>query len=187
MLKKILFALLAAAMVLTAAACGKDETPDNAGDTTAAEDTAAEAIVYEGTLEELLAAIYEKSPMEAMMGNMPIDLTDADALKYYLGLSDATGIKEAIVSEPMIGSIPYSLCLARVEEGADVAALMQGILDGVDMRKWMCVETDNMIVANHGDVIIMVMNNSADQGPLAADQYAAFAEIVGGEGTKLSK
>jgi len=186
MLKKILFTLLAAAMVLTAAACAKDENPDNAGDTTA-EDTAAEAIVYEGTLEELLAAIYEKSPMEAMMGNMPIDLTDADALKYYLGLSDATGIKEAIVSEPMIGSIPYSLCLARVEEGADVAALMQGILDGVDMRKWMCVETDNMIVANHGDVIIMVMNKAAEQGPLAADQYAAFAEIVGGEGTKLSK
>ena len=31
MLKKILFALLAAAMVLTAAACGKDETPDIGG------------------------------------------------------------------------------------------------------------------------------------------------------------
>jgi len=186
MFKRILAAMLAALSMFSFAACSNDEPEVKDDETTAEEETA--PAVYEGTLEELTTAIYEKQPVEAMMGPTTlIDLADTDALAYYIGVNDASNIKEASFSEPMIGSIPYSLCLARVEEGADVAALMQGILDGVDMRKWMCVETDNMIVANHGDVIIMVMNKAAEQGPLAADQYAAFAEIVGGEGTKLSK
>lgn len=196
MFKKILFALLASAMVLTAAACStQDDKNDDSTDTTVSDSSGVsddtsieEAAGYAGTLEELAEAIYEKSPMEAAMGPaMQIDLSDAYAVQYYLGLSDATGVKEAVFSEPMIGSIPYSLCLIRLEEGTDASAIMQNVLDGVNMRKWVCVETDKMIVANCGDVVLMVMCNVYDYGDLAGDQYAAFAEVVTGEVTKLEK
>ena len=181
MFKKILCAMLAALMLLSVVSCGKsDETTDDTTEITAAP--------YTGTLEELAAAIYEKHPIEAMMGpTTQIDITSADNTGYYLGVTDASAIKEAVFSEPMIGSIPYSLCLVRVKEGADAAALQQSIFDGIDTRKWMCVEADNLVVASYADVILMVMTNKEQGETLSQDLCAAFAAVVGGEVTKLEK
>ncbi len=171
MLKKILSVLLASVMLLSIAACG-DKAPAS----------------YAGTLEELAEAIYAQNPLEMMMGpTTPIEITNEDNLRYYLGLSDAAGIKEAVFSEPMIGSIPYSLCLVRVTEDADIAAISQSIFDGIDTRKWMCVEADQLIVAHYADIILMVMANSENSATLAADMCSAFSTVIGGEVTKLEK
>ena len=171
MLKKILSVLLASVMLFSIAACG-DKAPAS----------------YAGTLEELAEAIYAQNPLELMMGpTTQIEITNADNLKYYLGLSDAAGIKEAVFSEPMIGSIPYSLCLVRVTEDADIAAISQSIFDGIDTRKWMCVEADQLIVAHYADIILMIMANSDLSATLAADMCSTFSTVIGGEATKLEK
>jgi len=176
MFKKILCVMLSALMLVSIAACGKTE------------DETQTPAVYEGTLEDLAAAIYEKHPIEAMMGpTTQIDLTSPDNTGYYLGITDVSAVKEAVFSEPMIGSIPYSLCLVRVKEDADIAAVKQSIFDGIDTRKWMCVEADNLVVASCADIVLMVMTNKEQGETLSQDLCAAFAEIVGGEVSKLEK
>ena len=171
MFKKILTAILASVMLLSVAACG-EKAPAS----------------YAGTLEVLADAIYAQNPLELAMGpTTQIDIANADTLKYYLGLSDAAGVKEAVFSEPMIGSIPYSLCLIRVTEDADIAAVSQSIFDGIDTRKWMCVEADQLIVAHYADIILMVMANSENSATLAGDMCSAFSTVIGGEVTKLEK
>ncbi|SCZ81135.1 hypothetical protein [Acidaminobacter hydrogenoformans] len=177
MTKKTIALLLAALMILTLGACSKNV----ASSTTNAN--------YEGSLEDLMSAIYEINPVELKLGpTTTIDLGNADNLIYFLGLSDAEGIKEAVSSEPMMGSQAYSISLVRVEEGADIDTLKQNILDGINPRKWICVGADKVIVTNYGDIIAMIMTDSNLSATLTDDLYNAFAEAVGGEtGKKLER
>ena len=177
MMKKILTVFLAALMILSFAACNTSDDPEVTGNPN-----------YEGTLADLVDAIYEKKPLEMMVSQaIDIDVTDADALRYYLGLDSADGITEAVFSEAMTGSQAYSLCLARLGEGADVATIKNAILNGVDTQKWICVGADQLIVGNCGDVVIMVMADSQLSETLAEDIYNAFVEVTGATGDKLTK
>lgn len=126
------FALvLALVMLLSAfAGCG-----GNANETT----TPAVA-APEGTTDELLNKLYENVTVELNLMNIPVDLTDADAIAYYTGAESAEGMVEATVSEPMMGSQAYSITLVRCEDAEKAAALAQTMFDNIDTRKWICVE-----------------------------------------------
>lgn len=182
MFKKLMTALLAAALMMSAAACAKDDTPDSDSDTTVSEDTTTvpeTPAVYTDTLDALLEGIYGKVTLEMDLSEaMPIDLTNENSLTYYLGLTDATGIDEAIFSEPFIGSIPFSLCLVRTTEDADVDALKDSIKNGVNTRKWVCVEANNLVVDECGGVILMIMTNPEYGETLSQDIDQAFLDVV---------
>ena len=146
-MKKILCLVLAFAMALSLAACG-------------AEEAKAPAFVLEGTLEEIADGIYANETATDEMAIMPameIALDDVDGLTYNLGVASADAIERAVISEPMIGSIPYSLALVKAKEGADVEALKNEILNGVNYRKWLCVAAEKIAVVNCGDTILMIM------------------------------
>jgi hypothetical protein len=177
MTKKFFALLLAALVMVTFGACSKNGTPSNPNAN------------YEGSLEDLMAAIYEKNPVELKLGpTTTIDLANADNLTYFLGLSDAEDIKEAVASEPMMSSQAYSVCLVRAKDVADVDTLKQTILEGVNPRKWICVGADKVIVTNYGDVIAMIMTDSNLSPTLTDDLYNAFTEAVGGvTGKKLER
>lgn len=177
MTKRITALLLTALMVFTFGACSNNEAPPTPNAN------------YEGSLEDLMAAIYEENPVELNLGpTTAIDLANADNVTYFLGLSDAEDILEAVSSEPMMGSQAYSVCLIRAKDGADMDALKQNILDGINPRKWICVGADKVIVTNYGDVIAMIMADSSLSETLTDDLYQAFANAVGGEtGKKLER
>lgn len=138
------------------------------------------ATPYEGTLEDLTNALYEANPVEFMVGPaMPVELTDVDALYAYLGLESADGIAEATWSESMIGAQPYSLVLAKVADGADMEAIKNDMFNGINTRKWICVEADQLRVVSAADVIMLVMAGSEFAPGLADGMVDAFAANVG--------
>ena len=187
MTKKMTVILLAAIMMFTVVACAKDENSEkNETSSTTKTDSNAN---YEGSLENLMNAVYEKNPVEVTLGPpMAIELADANNVNYSLGLSDASNIEEAICSEPMIGSQAYSFCLVRAKKDADIDELKQNIMDGIDPRKWICVQANKIIVANYGDVIALIMTDNNLSESMADDLYKAFGEVVDGElGEKLEK
>lgn len=149
-MKKILCLILSIALAFSLAACSN--TSGNEDETTA-------PVELTGTLEEIADQIYANvTTIEMAMGPaMEIDLNDIDAAASYLGVSSTEAIERAVFSEPMIGSIPYSMCLVKAKEGADVEALKTEILEGVNYRKWMCVAAEKVSVVNCGDTIMMVM------------------------------
>ncbi len=147
-MKKILCLVLAFAMALSLAACGGNTEPE------------APAFELTGTLEEISEKIYAAETVTDEMSIMPateIALDDIDGLTYNLGVASADAIERAVISEPMIGSIPYSLALVKAKEGADIDALKNEILNGVNYRKWLCVAAEKIAVVNCGDVILMIM------------------------------
>lgn len=166
-MKKILAIVLALVVVVAAfAACGGTKTP--------------EVTPYEGTLEDLSTALYEANPVEFMtVPAMAIDLANADDLFYYTGLEAADGLTEAIWSESMLGAQPYSLVLAKVGEGADVEAIKNAMFNGINTRKWICVEADQLRVVSAADVVMLVMSGSEFAPGLADGMVEAFKANVG--------
>ena len=51
---------------------------------------------------------------------------------------------------------------------------------GIDPRKWICVEADDLMIAAYGDVAMLIMVDSTNG--LSAQPYVdAFAEVAGAE------
>lgn len=171
-MKKIVSIVLALSLVLSLAACGGKK----------AEETEP-ALSVEGTMEELLNKTIEERPVEFMGGVIPVDLTDSSedglwALKSYTGLDSAEKITEAAAFEPMMGSMAFSMVLVRVAEDTDSKTVAESMKSGIDTRKWICVEADDLKVAGFGDVVMLIMVNS-DSGMTAQSFVDAFAKVAG--------
>lgn len=145
-------------------------------------DKPAENKNYAGTLPELISAIYAKQPVDLMLSEpTAVDLSDADAVTYYLGLSDASKVKEAYFSETMIGSQAYSLVVVRTNSAADAPAVAQSMFDGINQSKWICVTADCLAVGAYGDTVMLAMADSSLSTTLHTDLRAAYASAVGGK------
>ena len=180
-MKKIFAMLLALTMLFSFAACGSKTAQPTTTPTTAP------AATVEGTMEELLNKVVEIQPVEFMGGTMPIDLTDKSEdglwnIKYNTGLDSAEGLTDAAVFGPMMGSIAYSMVMVRVAEGADVKAIAEGMKTGIDPRKWICVEADDLQVVSYGDVVMLIMVDSTS-GLTSQSFVDAFAQVCGGDVT----
>ncbi len=133
------------------------------------------------TLSEIIDMIYEKKPVEINVMTSSVDLTNADMLKYNTGLDSADKIKEAAVSEAMIGSQAYSLVLVRVNDSADAADVAQSMKDGINTAKWICVQADDLKVSAYNDLVLLIMVDSQLSDTVTSAEITdAFKEICGG-------
>lgn len=172
-MKKLICAVLALSLMLAITACGGGKP----------EETTAPAANIEGTMEELLNKVIEQRPVEFAGGVYPIDLTDTSeeglwAVKSFTGLEDGSQLTEAAAYEPMMGSIPFSMVMVRTKGGEDAKAVAEAMKAGVDPRKWICVEADDVKVAGIGDVVMLIMVSTS--GDLTAQSFVdAFQSVAG--------
>lgn len=118
----------------------------------------------EGTPMEIIEKIYTEKSVEFAPMTLTPDDPDYGSMwdwTYYTGLSDGSKVKEAAVSEPMMGSIPFSLVVLRVNDAGDAKAVAEEMKAGIDTRKWICVEAGSLQVAGYGDVVMLIMCDDA--------------------------
>ena len=170
-MKKILAVILAVAMLAFGlAACGGNKEP--------AED---QSTAPNGTPEEIIEAVYAEKSVNLNLMTLAVDLGDEYAVKYNLGLDDVSKVKEAAVSEPMMGSQAYSLAVVRVNDAADAEEVANAMLNGIDQRKWICVEADTLKVMTKGDLVLLFMVDSGFAETVTVDEMeAAFTTVCGG-------
>lgn len=167
-MKRMITLILAVVMAFAMVACG-EKTP-----------AAAEKTPLAGTMEENALKIIELCPVEFMGGTMPVDLTDADAVRYYTGLQSAENITEAVAYESMMSAHAFSLVLVRVAEGADAKEVAQQMNDNIDTSKWICVTAEDKLVAGYSDTVMLIMVDP--QLNLQAQPFVdAFQQICGAE------
>ncbi len=133
------------------------------------------------SLESVIEAIY--GAYDTGLGSlmtMPVDIADADALRYYTGLSDGSLVVEAAVSEPMMSSQAYSLVVVRVADASQAESVAQQIMAGVDPMKWLCVSADDMSAAVSGDLVMFAMIDANFENMDAVDLSNAFVSLYGG-------
>lgn len=184
----ILAMVLAGAMALSA--CGaKNETEvdknnsekpsvnnENVVDKNDKEETGS----LQGKLSDIIDKIYENVNTNLNLMTMDLDLTDLEGLPYYTGLTEATKIKEATVSESAFGSQAYSLVLVRLNDEADAKDIAEEMLEKIDTRKWICAEADDVKVAAYGDVVMFIMTSSQFEDSATADDIVkAFEKVCG--------
>ena len=172
-MKKLICALLALTMIFAMTACGGSKAPE----------TTAPAAKIEGTMEELLNKVIEQRPVEFAGMVLPLDLTDTSEeamwqFKTFTGLEDAAQVQEAAVYEPMIGSMAFSMVMVRTADGVEPKTVAEAMKSGVDPRRWVCVEADDMLVAGCGDVVMLIMVSTANS--LTAQSFVdAFQSVAG--------
>ena len=177
-MKKILSLVLALTLSVSMfTACGGNKPAE----TTA---TTAPQVSVAGTMEELLNKIVTENPVEFMGGVIPVDLTDTSedglwAVKSFTGLEDAASITEAAAFEPMMGSLAFSMVMVRVAPEAHAKAVAEAMKAGIDTRKWICVEANDLLVTGYGDVVMLIMLDNSN-GMTAQSFVDAFATVVGG-------
>ena len=93
----------------------------------------------------------------------PMMLTNTEVteenVENYLGTKDIE-YEEALASESAVGSIAHSVVLVRMKDGADVEDAKKKIEENVNPRKWICVEAEDVVVKNKGNLIILIMSSS---------------------------
>lgn len=136
----------------------------------------------ESELFPIIQQIYEIKTPDLALGDIPVDLTNLDAVKYNTGLTDVSKIKEIAVSEAMIGSQAYSLVLVQVNQAKDAESIANEMLQGIDQRKWICVEANDLQVVAQEDVIMLFMVSSQLEDVVTSKEIVeAFKEVRGGE------
>lgn len=179
-MKKILSVALAVCLVLTLfAGCGNTTVETTAPATTAPANT------YAGSMEDLLNKIVEIQPVEFYGETLTLDLTDETeeglwSFQSHTGLENASELEDAAFFEPMMGSIAYSMVAVRVKGEIGTQSVAEAMKAGIDPRKWVCVEANDILCAGYGDTVLFIMLD--DQLGLTAQSFVdAFAQVVGGE------
>lgn len=182
-MKKLAALLLAAVMTLSMTACGgKDQSQVNT------QGNRQEAPSFDST-EDVINAIYEKKSIDLEMVTIPVDLTDEYSLSSYTGLTpdDADKLKEASASEPMMGQA-VSIVVAETTDASQTADIAQKMADGIDQRKWICVEADTLRVVTADKYVLLVMIDSQFADTVTVDEIVdAFTEICGFTDGEYSK
>lgn len=139
MFKKVILGCLACVTLFSLTGCGEKQV--------------------EGTLEEIMTKVYADVPEdERPMMLTNIEVTEEN-IENYLGTKDFE-YEEALASESAVGSIAHSVVLIRMKDGADVEEAKKKIEENANPRKWICVEADDVVVKNKGNLIILIMSSS---------------------------
>lgn len=130
---------------------------------------------FEGKdLTDVIFDIYENA--EGFdLGLMDPAVVEPDMMQYYIGTENTQGITQMVVSEPYINITPYSLCLIRIAEDADVEKVRQNVFQNADPRKWICVAADKVTVNNAGNVVMLLMASEEETELVST----AFEKIAG--------
>ncbi len=141
----------------------------------------------QGTPSELIEKLYGwHQSIELPLVTTDLDMTDAGALEYNLGMTSAEPFSAVSLSEPLMGQ-PYSLILGRVKDAADAEKTAKGLLESVDTRKWICMEADTKMAAYYGDVVLFFMVGSEFSDSATTDSIAeAFQKLCGGNATIIA-
>ncbi len=118
-------------------------------------------------LVDIMTKVYGTQGMEGMVQTVLFNGmggTTSMPLSWYIG-TDELEFDAGLASEPMISSIPHSVVLLRMKEGADIEAAVATIREKIDPRKWICVgvEDKNVKIENVGDYILIAMDDENAQ------------------------
>lgn len=112
----------------------------------------------EGTLPEIMEKLYTNISEEEMpMFTENIEITK-ETIENFVGTNDFE-FESALASESMVGSTAHSIVLIRVKENENYEEIVNKIKEKANPRKWICVEAENVIVKNKGNLIILIMTN----------------------------
>jgi len=178
-MKKIIAFILAAACVLSLVACSSET--DNQQTTKAAEtgetvSTTAQP-VSDSNIKKLASQITDIPEVDELNLSEPaaIDIKNKSVMQEYFGSSLEGKVDCAVIVEPQIGTVPFSLYVLQASSGQNRETLTKEIFDGTDSKRWHFFSAEKILASYCEDVIIVVMA-SADMADSVYNAFAAATE-----------
>lgn len=106
------------------------------------------------TAEEMASALMGNEAITFEAATMPIE----PGLLSGFGNAEITGFTEGTMFAPMIGTIPFVGYIFVVDEATDVEQFKVNLQSNADLRWNICVEADEMVVDNVGNMVFFVMS-----------------------------
>ena len=163
-MKKIIALALAAVLLLSFAACAKQNgengttTPSDAskGQAKSALEILEKVWSKYSTDEKFPAGGSEKHMKEDKPGKF--DVSDAEALDFELGFpkANASEIDDAASLMHMLNQNSFSCGVYHVKDSANVEALAGKIKENILARQWLCGFPEKLVILTVGDYIVSV-------------------------------
>lgn len=188
-MKKIIALLLTLVLVLGFAACGETGTQNETPTPTPTEEAKAPETVGEkiyadfkadhsGTAQEIAERLLKNEIIQFMSGAMPVEegfLSGFDNV-------EIKGFKEGVMFGPMMGSIAFVGYIFVLEDGADVNQFKTTLKDSANLRWQICVEAEELIVENEGNIVFFLMCPKSFETPdMGADDMGVGDMGIEGE------
>lgn len=157
-MKKLFSLLLAAAMILSLAACGsKNDAGSGGGQPESALDLL-NAVWSQYSDDDKFPAIggdmSDGNTVEDAPGSFSIE--DGDALDYSLGYpaADADKLAGAASLTHMMNANTFTAGAFHVASSSDVDSVVSDLKDNIMNRQWMCGFPDKLVILTLGDYVI---------------------------------
>ena len=164
-MKRILAVVFAVMLAVTLISC------------TANEEAGADNAIYEDVNADVLSAIadslYEGIAEDNMPFVMSMPLSEED-FEFFTFIPYEAGL-EAVVNEPMIGSIAHSIVLVNCPTAEKAAEVAQAMKTNCNPRKWVCVEADVVEATTNGNIAMLLMTTT--EGGMADTISENFASL----------
>ena len=134
---------------------------------------------HTGTAEEIASRVISNSIIQFMSGTMPVE----EGLLSGFDNFEVKGFKEGAMFGPMMGSIAFVGYIFVLEDGADVEAFKTSLKENANLRWQICVQADELVVENEGNVVFFLMCPSTFETPdMPSDDMGLEDEIPAFDG-----
>ena len=157
-MKKLFSLLLAAAMILSLAACGSKNDAGSGGDQPESALDLLSAVWSQYSDDDKFPAIggdmSDGNTVEDAPGSFSIE--DGDALDRSLGYpaADADKLAGAASLTHMMNANTFTAGAYRLNDSSDMDAVVSDLKDNIMSRQWMCGFPDKLVIVTYGDYIV---------------------------------
>ena len=157
-MKKLFSLLLAAAMILSLAACGSKSDGGAAGDQPATALELLEAVWSSYAEDDKFAVsggdMNEENMVDGAPGNFSV--SDGDALDYSLGYpaADADKLSDAASLTHMMNANTFTAGAYHLSDSSDMDQVVSDLKDNIMSRQWMCGFPDKLVIVTYGDYAV---------------------------------
>lgn len=105
-----------------------------------------------------LNALFAHLSNQTLENNLAMNVaSDDENYANTTGLKNANGVANTTVAMNMMGTVPHSMTLFQLADGADAAAIQKELIDNANWRKWVCVSPNYALTATKGNNVLYVM------------------------------
>lgn len=179
-MKKVFCMMLAAAMLLSLAACGKKDD-NKGGDNTIADSNALLTTVWDKLSDD------DKFPasggdFDHSVDDAPgsFDVSDTENLDYMLALpEDCAGlIDDAASLIHMMNANTFTCGAFRVKNQDDVSKVADGLHESIQSKQWMCGFPDKLVVFTYDRYVVALYGNEDLVNTFRDKLTAAYGDAV---------
>ena len=183
-MKKLFSLLLAAAMILSLAACGSKADDNNGGDTAQPADALALLnTVWSSYAEDDKFAVSggdmnEENMVDGAPGNFSV--SDGDALDYSLGYpaADADKLSDAASLTHMMNANTFTAGAYHLSDKSDMDTVVSDLKDNIMSRQWMCGFPDKLVVFTYDRYVVALYGNEDLVNTFRDKLTAAYGDAV---------